>query len=52
MDVCITGVGSTKFGKHPERNTRELFAEAALNAFEDSNITSKEIEAVYIGNFS
>lgn len=52
MDVCITGVGSTKFGRHPERNTRELFAEAALKAIEDSNISRKEIDGVYVGNLS
>lgn len=52
MDVCITGVGLTKFGKHLERNTRELFAEAAIKAIEDSNISHKDIEGIYIGNFS
>lgn len=52
LDVCITGVGSTKFGRHPERNTRELFAEAALKAMKDSNITNKEIDGVYVGNLS
>jgi len=51
-DVCITGIGLTKFGKHPERNSRELFAEAALKAIESSNISRKAIEGVYIGNFS
>jgi acetyl-CoA C-acetyltransferase len=52
VDVCITGIGLTKFGKHPERNSRELFAEAALKAIEGSNISRKAIESVYIGNFS
>lgn len=43
MDVCITEIGSSKFGKYPEQNIRELFAKTVLNAFEDSNIFNKKI---------
>jgi acetyl-CoA C-acetyltransferase/acetyl-CoA acyltransferase len=50
-DVAILGVGMTKFGKHPDRSLVDLFAEAFFEAFEDSNIELRDIEALYYGNF-
>ncbi len=50
-DVAVIGVGMTKFGKHPDRSLVDLFAEAFYEAFEESNIELKDIEALYYGNF-
>lgn len=49
--VAVLGVGMTKFGKHPDRSLVDLFAEAFFEAFKDSNIELKDINAVYYGNF-
>jgi len=49
-DVFIIGVGMTQFGKHPDRSLRDLGREACVNAFRESGITPKEIEAGYCGN--
>lgn len=50
-DVAVLGVGMTKFGYHPNKSLAELFAEAFFEAFEESNIELKDIEALYFGNF-
>ncbi len=50
-DVAVLGVGMTKFGKHPDKSLVDLFAEAFYEAFEESNIELKDIEALYYGNF-
>ncbi len=49
-DVAVLGVGMTKFGKHPDKSLVDLFAEAFYEAFEESNIELKEIEALYYGS--
>ncbi|WP_302080666.1 thiolase domain-containing protein [Salinibaculum rarum] len=49
--VPIAGVGMTKFGKNGERTARELFAEAAGKAFEDSGLSPDDVDEVYYGNF-
>jgi acetyl-CoA C-acetyltransferase/acetyl-CoA acyltransferase len=41
----------TKFGSHPNKSLVDLFAEAFYEAFEESNIELKDIEALYYGNF-
>ena len=50
-DVAVLGVGMTKFGKHPDKSLVDLFAEAFFEAFEESNIELKDIQALYYGNF-
>jgi len=50
-DVVVLGVGMTKFGRHPDKSLVDLFAEAFFEAFEESNIELKDIEALYFGNF-
>ncbi len=50
-DVAVLGVGMTKFGKHPDKSLVDLFAEAFFEAFDESNIELKDIEALYYGNF-
>ncbi|MHA1409002.1 MAG: thiolase domain-containing protein [Candidatus Odinarchaeia archaeon] len=52
MKIAVAGVGITKFGKHENKTGRELFAEAVDLALKDSDIETKEIEAVFIGNFT
>jgi acetyl-CoA C-acetyltransferase/acetyl-CoA acyltransferase len=49
--VRVAGVGLTQFGVHPERTSRELFAEAGLAALDDSGIDRGDVEGVYYGNF-
>ncbi|HAM57230.1 MAG TPA: hypothetical protein DCQ64_18210 [Candidatus Rokubacteria bacterium] len=47
--VAVIGVGLTRFGKH-ERNSVELFAEAARDAITDAEISPSAIQALYYGN--
>ena len=48
-EVSVIGVGMHKFGKFPEKRIEDLGREACLNAFQDSGVEPKEIEAVYCG---
>jgi acetyl-CoA C-acetyltransferase/acetyl-CoA acyltransferase len=47
----VAGVGLTYFGRHPERTSRDMFAEAGLAALDDSGVTPSDVESVYYGNF-
>jgi acetyl-CoA acetyltransferase len=51
MSVPIAGVGMTPFGQHEELTARQLFAEAALEAFEDAGLAPTDVEEVFYGNF-
>ncbi len=48
-EVAILGVAMTKFG-NSERTNMEMFAEAGLEAINNSNIEAKELEALFFGN--
>ena len=48
-EVAVMGVGMTKFGP-THLNIKELFAEAALQAIEQSNLKSGDIQALFVGN--
>ncbi|MFC4247474.1 thiolase domain-containing protein [Natribaculum luteum] len=50
-DVRVAGVGLTSFGNTPERTGRDLFAEASIEAFDDSGVPRDDVEAVLYGNF-
>jgi acetyl-CoA C-acetyltransferase len=50
-DVPVAGVGMTKFEAAPERTSRDLFAQAAGEAFEDASVDPDEIEELFYGNF-
>ncbi|WP_254273986.1 thiolase domain-containing protein [Haloarcula marina] len=50
-DPRIAGAGVTKFGKHPERTGRDLFAEAGLEALDDAGVAPDDVDALYYGNF-
>jgi acetyl-CoA C-acetyltransferase len=47
--VAVVGVGMTKFGRS-EKTQVEMFAEAAMEAINESNISLEDIQAVYVGN--
>jgi acetyl-CoA C-acetyltransferase/acetyl-CoA acyltransferase len=47
--VAIMGVGMTKFGP-TEKSQVELFAEAAMDAINTSNIKPKNVQALFLGN--
>ncbi|WP_254273563.1 thiolase domain-containing protein [Haloarcula marina] len=49
--VRVAGVGLTPFGEHPNRTTRDLFAEAGVAAMADAGVDAEVIDAVYFGNF-
>ena len=51
-DVAIIGVGQTEFGELWDRSFRDLGIEAGLKAIQDANISSEDLDALYIGNMS
>ncbi|MFC1942159.1 propanoyl-CoA acyltransferase [Chloroflexota bacterium] len=48
--VAVVGVGETKFSGPQDKTGVELFAEAAMEAINESNLKSKDIKALFIGN--
>jgi acetyl-CoA C-acetyltransferase len=48
--VAVVGVAQTKFSGPQEKTGVELFAEAATEAIADSNLKSKDIRALFVGN--
>ncbi len=48
--VAVVGVGSTKFSGPQEKTEIELFAEAAMDAINESNLKPKDIKALFLGN--
>ena len=51
-EVFVIGVGITKFGEHWNKQPRDLFAEAALEAVKEAGIELREIEALFVGSMS
>ena len=49
-DVWILGIHMTKFGKHPDKDTVDLAAEAALGALRDGGVTIHDIGVLAAGN--
>ncbi|WP_281194064.1 beta-ketoacyl synthase N-terminal-like domain-containing protein [Halorubrum sp. F4] len=49
--VRVAGVGLTRFGSHPERTGRDLFAEASERAFTDAGVDRDAVEELNYGNF-
>ncbi|MBW2121042.1 MAG: thiolase family protein [Deltaproteobacteria bacterium] len=49
-DVCVIGVGMTRFGKFPERTLTDLALEALLNAGRDAGVDLKRIQAAFVGH--
>ncbi|MDE2581691.1 MAG: thiolase domain-containing protein [Rhodospirillales bacterium] len=50
-DVCIVGIGSTRFGRHAGTPIEQLAAQAGAEALRDSGIDRGRIGALYLGNF-
>jgi acetyl-CoA C-acetyltransferase len=52
--VALVGAGMSKFGAFPGKTTRDLFVEAFLDmrATVDKGLDPRDIEALYIGNYS
>ncbi len=48
--VAVVGIGETKFSAAQEKTCVELLAEAASEAFAESNLKPKDIQALFIGN--
>ena len=53
-EVAIVGAGMSQFGLFPEKNSKDLFLDAFLEMRDsiDKGIDLKEIEALYLGNFT
>jgi acetyl-CoA acyltransferase len=49
-DIFILGITMTKFGKHPDLDTVDLAAEAAMGALKDGGVTMKDIGVLAAGN--
>jgi acetyl-CoA acyltransferase len=49
-DVWILGIHMTKFGKHPDKDTVDLAADAALGALTDAGVTMKDLQVLAAGN--
>jgi len=49
-DVWILGIKMTKFGKHPDKDTVDLAAEAALAALADAGVGMKDMGVLAAGN--
>ena len=48
--VVALGVGMTKFSGKQDKTAVELYAEAALDAINESNLKPKDIQALFMGN--
>ena len=48
--VAVVGVGETRFSGAQDKTQVELFAEAAMDAINESNLKSKDIQALFLGN--
>jgi len=48
--VAVVGVGETKFSGPQDKTEVELFAEAAMDAINESNLKPKDIKALFVGN--
>jgi acetyl-CoA acetyltransferase len=49
-DVYVMGIDMIKYGRYPDKNVRQLGAEAALLALKDAGLTIHDMEALYSGN--
>ena len=49
-DIYILGINMTRFGKHPDEDTTDLGAEAALAALADGGVTIGDMGVIAAGN--
>ena len=52
MNVSIIGTYNSKFGRLEDKTIYDLIVEAGRGAIEDSGLEPKDIDAIYVGNFS
>lgn len=52
--VAVIGAGMSKFGAFPDKTGRELMVEAYIDAIDsvDNGLDNKDIEAMFLGNFT
>lgn len=48
--VAIVGIGQTPFGKHYEKDTRELAEEAIFKAMKDAGAKAEDIQIAFVGS--
>ena len=48
--VAVVGIGETRFSGAQDKTEVELFAEAAMDALNESNLKPKDIQALFLGN--
>jgi acetyl-CoA acyltransferase len=49
-DIWILGIHMTKFGKHPDKDTVDLAAEAAMAALADAGVSMRDVGVLAAGN--
>ncbi len=49
-DVWILGIHMTKFGKHPDKDTVDMAADAAMSALADAQVSIKDMGVLAAGN--
>ena len=49
-EIWIVGIRMTKFGKHADKDTVDLAAEAAMAALDDAGVSMSEIGVLAAGN--
>src|SRR3954452_6535157 len=49
-DIWILGIKMTKFGKHPDKDSVDLAAEAAMAALADGGVTMRDMGVLAAGN--
>lgn len=49
-DICIIGVGMTRFGRHPDKSLKQLCAEAVRDALQDADLSVQDIEEIHFAN--
>jgi acetyl-CoA acetyltransferase len=50
VDVCLAGLGMTRFGKHMETGLKALGAEAVQAALADAGMVPGDLDAAFVGN--
>src|SRR3954453_15221777 len=48
--IWILGISMTKFGKHPDKDTVDLAAEAVMGALADGGVSMKDMGIIAAGN--
>ncbi len=49
MDIYVSGIGMTRFGKLQDRTLKDLLVEAASKALEDAG--NPRVDAIFVGNY-